>query len=382
LAVSTLGRALPSIALIGVFIAWLGVTFLNVAVALVVLAVPPILTNTYLAVDGVDRDAVDAARGMGLTEAQILLRIELPLGLPLILAGIRIGAVFVIATATIAAVAGVTGGLGDIILNSASYGDAGVVAAALCVSAVAFATAGILGLARGAAFRRMSPNAQGLGKGNSRGGQMVRKHTRRAAKAAFAVSIGVALLIGLAAFAGSAKAKTTTSKPTITIGTKNFAEEYILGQIYGQALAAKGFHVVYKGSFGSSELADKAITSGKMNFYPEYTGVIALDLAKVKNAPKTAAATYTVAKNFEETRGLTLLKATPFYDTDTFTMLTKTAKRLHVKTISDMKGHPFTYAGYPECQTRITCILGMKKIYHLTNIKFIPIGTISVYTLL
>src|SRR5581483_9183672 len=211
---------------------------------------------------------------------------------------------------------------------------------------------------------------------------MVRKHTRRAAKAAFAVSIGVALLIGLAAFAGSAKAKTTTSKPTITIGTKNFAEEYILGQIYGQALAAKGFHVVYKGSFGSSELADKAITSGKMNFYAEYTGVIALDLAKVKNAPKTAAATYTVAKNFEETRGLTLLKATPFYDTDTFTMLTKTAKRLHVKTISDMKGHPFTYAGYPECQTRITCILGMKKIYHLTNIKFIPIGTISVYTLL
>ncbi|HZS29914.1 MAG TPA: ABC transporter permease subunit [Gaiellaceae bacterium] len=159
LGVSTLGRALPSIALIGVFIAWLGVGFLNVAVALVVLAVPPILTNTYLAVDGVDRDAVDAARGMGLTEAQILLRIELPLGLPLILAGIRIGAVFVIATATIAAVAGVTGGLGDIILNSASYGDAGVVAAALCVSAVAFATAGILGLARGAAFRRMSPNA-------------------------------------------------------------------------------------------------------------------------------------------------------------------------------------------------------------------------------
>ncbi len=209
---------------------------------------------------------------------------------------------------------------------------------------------------------------------------MVRKHTRRAAKAAFAVSIGVALLIGLlASTAGAAK---TASKPTIVIGTKNFAEEYILGQIYGQALQAKGFKVVYKGSFGSSELADKAITSGKMNFYPEYTGVIALDLAKAKNAPKTAAATYTVAKQFENTRGLTLLNPTPFYDTDTFTMLTKTAKRLKVHTIADMKGHAFTYAGYPECQTRITCILGMKKIYHLTNIKFIPIGTISVYTLL
>jgi glycine betaine/choline ABC-type transport system substrate-binding protein len=63
-------------------------------------------------------------------------------------------------------------------------------------------------------------------------------------------------------------------------------------------------------------------------------------------------------------------------------MLTKTAKKLKVHTIADMKGHAFTYAGYPECQTRITCILGMKQIYHLTNIKFIPIGTISVYTLL
>ena len=94
---------------------------------------------------------------------------------------------------------------------------------------------------------------------------------------------------------------------------------------------------MYKGSFGSSELANMAIRSGKMNFYPEYTGVIALDLAKVKNAPKSAIATYEVAKKYEKTHGLTLLKPTPFYDTDTFTMLTKTAKKLGVKTIGDMR---------------------------------------------
>jgi osmoprotectant transport system permease protein len=157
LSVSTLGRALPSIALIGVFIAWLGVGFWNVSVALIVLGVPPILTNAYLAVDGVDRDAVEAARGMGLTESQILLRVELPLGLPLILAGVRIAAVFVIATATIASVAGVSGGLGDVIVNPASYTDAGVLAAAFCVSAVALLTAALLGLVQIAAFRRMTP---------------------------------------------------------------------------------------------------------------------------------------------------------------------------------------------------------------------------------
>jgi osmoprotectant transport system substrate-binding protein len=212
---------------------------------------------------------------------------------------------------------------------------------------------------------------------------MVRKHTRRAAKAAFAVSIGVALLIGLTAGVASAgKAKSTASKPTIVLGTKNFGEEYILGQLYGQALQAKGFKVEYKGSFGSSELANVAIQKNKMNFYPEYTGVIALDLAGAKQAPKTAAATYNAAKSYEQKHGLTLLKPTPFYDSDTFTMLTKTAHKLGVKTIADMKGKSFSYAGYPECDKRITCILGFKKIYKLTHIKFIPLGTISVYTLL
>jgi len=158
LAVSSVGRALPSIALIGLFIAILGVGFWNVAVALVVLAVPPILTNAYFAVDGVDRDAVEAARGMGLTEPQILMRIELPLGLPLLLAGIRIAAVFVIATATIAGIVG-GGGLGDIISNQTQYGLDGVLAAALCVSAIALLTAFALALAQRAASRRMAPTA-------------------------------------------------------------------------------------------------------------------------------------------------------------------------------------------------------------------------------
>lgn len=219
---------------------------------------------------------------------------------------------------------------------------------------------------------------------------MFRKHTRRAAKAAFAISFGVALLIGLAACGGGGGSSSTTtttaaspSSVTINLGTKNFGEEYILGQLYGQALQAKGFHVVYKGSFGSSELADKAITSGKMNFYPEYTGVVALDLAKLSNAPKSATATYAAAKKFEETRGLTMLNPTPFADTDTFTVLASTAKKDGLKTMSDLSKLPsFSYAGYPECVTRITCILGMKQIYGLKHITFIPLGSISVYTLL
>ena len=209
---------------------------------------------------------------------------------------------------------------------------------------------------------------------------MVRKHTRRAAKAAYAISLGVAIVIGLiAAGAGSAA---PSAKPTVTIGTKNFTEQYVLGQLYKQALEAKGYTVVYKENIGSSELIDTAIKSGKINFYPEYMGVIVTDLAK-KKYPASAAATYTAAKKWEQGRGLTLLNRTPMTDTDNFVVLKSTANKLHVKTIDDMKKvKTFSYAGYPECKTRITCLLGLKNIYGLKQAKFVPLASISVYTLL
>jgi osmoprotectant transport system permease protein len=145
LGVSSVGRALPSLVLIAFGLTILGIGFWNNTAALTVLAIPSILTNSYFAIDGVDRDVVEAARGMGLSETQILMRVELPLGLPLVMAGIRIAAIFVIATATIAAVAG-GGGLGEIIVNQASYGLEGVVGASYCVSALTLVAAVFLSL--------------------------------------------------------------------------------------------------------------------------------------------------------------------------------------------------------------------------------------------
>lgn len=133
---SNVGRALPSLAIIAFGIAFLGLGFVPTMIALVLLAAPIILTNAYVAVDGVDRDAVDAARGMGMTPTEVLLRVELPLALPLTFAGIRTAAVYVIATATLAAVVG-GGGLGEIIVNQASYGTAGVTAGAMAVGLLA-----------------------------------------------------------------------------------------------------------------------------------------------------------------------------------------------------------------------------------------------------
>jgi osmoprotectant transport system permease protein len=137
--VANIGRALPSLAVLAIGIAFLGVGSANVVLALVVLAVPPIVTNAYVAVDGVDTDAVEAARGMGMKPTQLFAKVELPLALPLTFAGIRTAALYVVATATLAGFFG-GGGLGDIISNQASYGLDGVVAGAIVVALLALAT--------------------------------------------------------------------------------------------------------------------------------------------------------------------------------------------------------------------------------------------------
>jgi osmoprotectant transport system permease protein len=146
--VGNVGRALPSIVVLAIGDAFLGLGLTVVEVALVILAVPPLVTNTYIAVDGVDPELVDAARGMGMSGGQILRRVELPLAVPLIFAGVRTASVLVISTTTIASLAGFSGSLGDIIANETSYHFSGVLGAAICVAGLALALDLLLAMAQ------------------------------------------------------------------------------------------------------------------------------------------------------------------------------------------------------------------------------------------
>jgi osmoprotectant transport system permease protein len=143
-----IGRALPSLVVLAIGDAFLGLGLTVVELALVILAVPPVITNAYLGVDSVERDLVDAARGMGMSGMQILRRVELPLAVPTVFAGIRTASVFVISTTTIASLAGFSGSLGDIIANETSYHFAGVLGAAICVAALTLAVDALLSLAQ------------------------------------------------------------------------------------------------------------------------------------------------------------------------------------------------------------------------------------------
>lgn len=147
-AIGNAGRAVPELVLIALMVAFVGTGVLNLTIALAVLGIPPILTNTFVAMRQVDRGAVEAATGMGMTEVEVIRRVELPLGVATIMSGVRTAAINIIATATIAPLIGVLT-LGDLILSRDVYGDEGVLAGAILVALLAFAAElGLAGLQR------------------------------------------------------------------------------------------------------------------------------------------------------------------------------------------------------------------------------------------
>ena len=197
-------------------------------------------------------------------------------------------------------------------------------------------------------------------------------------------AIGLAVaIVGLCAAAVTDPAQGRSRlRPTIVIGTKNFPEEIILGQLYKQALEAKGFHVAYRQNIGSTEVIQRSLTSGRINFYPEYTGIL-VQVVFDKPSPKTATATYNLAKRLEAAKGFTLLDATPFSNTDVVVVTHATAKKYGLKSIADLrKVGPFTFGAFPECKTRSTCLAGYTKAYGLTGVSFVPLSGTSVYAAL
>jgi osmoprotectant transport system permease protein len=140
IAVANIGRAVPSFGLIVLGVVAFGISSLPVIAALVVLAVPPVLVNSYVGVRDVDADLVEAATGQGLSSRQVLLSVEVPAALPLVLAGIRTATVLVVATATLAAVVPGVGGLGPYIVDGIGQQDRPkAVAGAVLVAALAVA---------------------------------------------------------------------------------------------------------------------------------------------------------------------------------------------------------------------------------------------------
>src|SRR3954470_13753752 len=177
---------------------------------------------------------------------------------------------------------------------------------------------------------------------------------------------------------GTDTSATSRSATPIRIGTKNFTEQYILGELYKQALEAKGFRVRLKSDIGASEIIDQALLGGGIDMYPEYVGVLLSEIANERMRPRTAAAAYRAAKAFEERRGFTLLEPTPFTDSNALAVRPVTARRDRIRSIADLDrvAGGATIAAPPEFRTRFEGLVGLESLYGLKRVRVrpLPIG--------
>jgi glycine betaine/choline ABC-type transport system substrate-binding protein len=188
------------------------------------------------------------------------------------------------------------------------------------------------------------------------------------------------------ASAGLIQSNPDNGKVTLTVGSKNFTEEYVLGEIYAQALQAAGYDVKKQLNLGSETIALKALKDGQISGYPEYTSTALESFfgAKPQDVPPDAQGAYEKAKASFEKEGLTAFPPAPYSSANAVGTLTSTANKLGVKTISDLDGksQDLSLYGSPQCRERIDCLLGLEQEYGLKFKSFTPVDIGLRYTVL
>jgi osmoprotectant transport system substrate-binding protein len=169
----------------------------------------------------------------------------------------------------------------------------------------------------------------------------------------------------------------------VTLGTKNFTESFVLGELYRRALAANGYKVTLRRNIGSTEVVDAALQRGDIDAYPEYLGVAATVVAGENSTPTSAEETYRIARDFYASRGQALSRQTPFENVDAIATTRYIAQRDHLRTVADLRRlDSFTLGARPEFETRYQGLAGMQKLYGLTNARFKPVAIGAQYTAL
>jgi osmoprotectant transport system permease protein len=340
--IANLVQTVPSLAMFGFLLPVPLIGGVGARAAIVVLilyGLLPIIRTTIAGLQGIDRSIREAGTAMGMTRGELLRQVELPLAMPSIVAGIRVAAVVGVGSATIAAAIG-AGGLGEYIYRGLSMVDSTVILAGAIPAAVLalIIDGGLLWLERGLASRR-------------------RAGTRRLAAAAALIAI---VLLGTATVFSGRRA-------AIVVGSKNFTEQLILGEIVaGMIERETGLTVDRRLNLGGTLICERALASGDIDVYVEYTGTA---LTAVFHQPLTSdssAVLQTVRDAYART-GRALLEPLGFNNTFTILVRGSDARRLQVKTIDDAAVHAPTWrAGFGyEFLERPDGFPGLSKTYGL-----------------
>ncbi len=171
-----------------------------------------------------------------------------------------------------------------------------------------------------------------------------------------------------------------SAEPTIVVGSKNFGEEFVLGEIYAQALRAAGYNVKTRLNLGSEKVALQAIKDGRISGYPEYTSTALASFFHVPSSriPSNATRAYKMAAAYLARDGIVAFPPTPFAGSNAVGALTRTARRLGLRDVSDLTGKSkgLVLAGSVECRVRMDCLAGLETSYGLRfrQFKAVPIG--------
>jgi osmoprotectant transport system substrate-binding protein/osmoprotectant transport system permease protein len=314
LAAASIAQTIPSLALLGFllplpFIGGIGPRI--AIVALILYALLPIVRSTAVGLRSIEPSVIDAGVAMGMTARQLLWLVELPLALPSIVAGIRIATIVGIGTATIAAAIG-AGGLGEYIFRGLSMVDSTVIlAGAIPAAVLALLADGVLTWVE----RLLAPGRR-----------------RRSAAVPIAVATATVLLVAVGGSAGFGPVRPNT----IVVGSKNFTEQVVLGELLAQTLERRGINVTRRLNLGGSFICDRAIRSGDIDAYIEYTGTA---LAAILKQPveKDPDAALESLRNAYGRSGLSVLAPLGF--NNTFAMLVRRADAdtLGLDTIDDLR---------------------------------------------
>jgi osmoprotectant transport system permease protein len=322
LALASIAQTIPSLALLGFllplpFIGGIGPR--TALVALTVYAILPIVRTTVAGLRSLDRAVVEAGVAMGMTPRQLLLMVELPLAVPSIVSGIRVAAVIGIGTATIAAAIG-AGGLGEYIFRGLSMVDTTtILAGAVPAAVLALAADGLLALME-----------RGLAAG------------WRPSRAALTLAVGAGLVVLLVP---TILSRERIGDP-ITVGSKNFTEQIVLGELIAQALEAEGAAVVRKLNLGGTFICDAAIRAGDIDVYVEYTGT-AVTAVFHEDVSRDSAQALARARALYSAAGLSVLEPLGFENTFAILVRSADARERQLSSIDDLRRVPSTWrAGF------------------------------------
>ncbi len=312
LVAASAAQTVPSLALLGFllplpFIGGVGPR--TALVALSIYALLPIMRTTVTGIRNLDPNVVEAGTAMGMTPRQLLWLVELPLALPSIIAGVRVATVIGVGTATIAAAIG-AGGLGEYIFRGLAMVDTTtILAGAVPAAALALAADGLLAWAEHRARR-----------GHVRIGALARG------------AAAAALLVLVVSAAGYARA----THAAVVVGSKNFTEQVILGELVAQAVEAEGGRVVRKLNLGGTFVCDRAVRTGDLDVYVEYTGT-AVTAVFHEAVPRDSRQALARARALYAAQGLSVLQPLGFNNTFAILVRRRDAQALGLRTIEDLQ---------------------------------------------